>query len=115
MSVPEEQAYLAPPGLNEQQLAAYTAVMQYLTDRDLLWSGGQHVFKSPAQWSERNEEFGLDSLLIVLHDGGQHRPAFYVYEGIFERPLRAGMDGHLRSQGFRIVNCTCWYSAIYPL
>lgn len=71
------------------------------------YSGGCRAFYTPDEWKDKGEEYGLNSVLIVVHDGGDLSPVF-------------GIDGDprdvwqaLTAKGFWFEPCTCWYSAIY--
>ncbi len=71
------------------------------------------AFYSPAEWRERGELYGLESILIVTHDGGD-LPRFcdwamqdYVAMERFSKRLAAAK--------LYVEQCTCWYSAIYHL
>jgi hypothetical protein len=73
--------------------------------------GGCRAFYTPAEWRERSEEYGLESELIVVHDGGDLAPFFnydYLVYTLIEK-----MDGRLRAIDCYAQNCTCWYTAIY--
>jgi len=68
----------------------------------MLWAG-----------AARGESYGRDSLLVVVHDGGEVAPYFnldYCQHGSWE-----AMDAHLRKHGVYAESCTSWYTAIYPL
>ena len=59
----------------------------------------------------RNEKYGLDAVLILVHDGGDlARFCNYDYEcyRAIERLAAA-----LGKAGYFIENCTGWYSAVY--
>lgn len=69
-------------------------------------------FHTPAQWAARHEEHGLDSKLIVVHDGPPLAPYFnpaYECDHAFKDMREA-----IEAAGHYVEQCTCWYSAIYP-
>lgn len=72
--------------------------------------GGCRAFYSPREWRQRGEEYGTDSLLVVVHDGGDMA---YFFDWMCESVLREKMDAALREVGYYAEQCTCWYSAIY--
>jgi len=74
--------------------------------------GGCKAFYSPKQWKERGEEYGTNSVLVLVHDGGDLSP-FCNYDygcpGLVE-----GLRLVLEKEGLYIECCTGWYSAVYP-
>ncbi len=76
-------------------------------------SVGCQTFYSATDWRARGEEFGTKSLLVVVHDGGDMAPFLnYDYQSY---KLIEKLDRKLRTIGVYAENCTCWYSAIYPI
>lgn len=75
--------------------------------------GGCRAFYTPDEWSDRGEEFGTESALVICHDGGDLMQYFSydycVYESIDHMNDALGRIGYFAEQ------CTCWYSAIYPV
>lgn len=68
-------------------------------------------FYTPQEWKERGEEYGTESELVVVHDGGYLAPYFnwdYCCYGDVERMGKA-----LGKIGYFAEQCTCWYSAVY--
>ena len=76
------------------------------------WTGGCRTFSSPEEWKARGEEYGTDSALIVVYDGGDVRSWFDDRNGGVKREQR--MQAELEKRGFYSQICTGWYSAIYP-
>jgi hypothetical protein len=75
--------------------------------------GGCRTFYTPAEWRERGESYGRDSVLIVVHDGGDAAAAFsWDYEC---HNLRESLSDKLAAMGLYAEQCTSWYSAIYEL
>jgi hypothetical protein len=74
-------------------------------------TGGCRAFYSPQEWEEREEEYGLNADLIVVHDGGDLTEFFdwnrCQYSWIEK------MSEALEAKGYFVEQCTCWYSAIY--
>ena len=78
---------------------------------DCISGGGCRAFYSPKEWEARGELYGKNSLLIVVHDGGDLAPYFnYDYEcqNAVEK-----MDEALSQLGAHAEQCTSWYTAIY--
>lgn len=76
-------------------------------------TGGCRAFYTPEEWAARGEDYGTDSVLVVVHDGGclagYCNQAYTDYHSR-ERLRRALADLHLYPE-----QCTSWYTAIYPL
>lgn len=73
--------------------------------------GGCKAFYTPDEWKARKEKYGTDSVLIVVHDGGDLAHYFnYDYQAY--KSIEA-MDKALDSLGFYAEPCTTWYTAIY--
>lgn len=74
-------------------------------------TGGCRTFYSPAEWKARGESYGLESVLIVCHDGGDVASFFnYDYE-CYQR--LENMREALEKVGYWAEPCTSWYTAIY--
>lgn len=104
--------FAMPEGLSPQGKKAWSIIVGVLASHDSLNSSGHtHVFYSPAQWRARKEEYGLDSDLIVVHEGGDHA-AFFDYNhecyGLIDE-----MDTALRKEGLYPEQATSWYSSVY--
>jgi len=109
----DEQArcFAMPEGLCEKGRAAWRTIMERLHAEDHLHSGGCKVFYHPDEWKLRGEEYGTESLLVVVHDGGSHVSYFSLdgmNYGAFDR-----MTKDLGEVGTYAETCTTWYSAIY--
>ena len=73
--------------------------------------GGCRAFYTLAEWRERNESYGLDSRLIVVHDGGDLAPWFNPAYCRNEQCSKLSRE--IERYGYFIEPCTCWYSAVY--
>jgi len=102
-----------PTGLSKQGEAAYEAIMGCLGKHGLTDTGGCKAFYSPQQWKERGEDYGTESVLVVVHDGGAHAPCFsYDYQAY---ALIDEMAEVLKAHGLFVEQCTGWYSAVYTI
>jgi hypothetical protein len=99
-----------PEGLSEKGSQTYDIIMQVLTAYDALDTGGCKTFYSPAEWAARGEDYGTNSELVVVYDGGDVRPFFNCNETFvyFEKMIEA-----LQPAGLYFEQCTGWYAAIY--
>lgn len=73
--------------------------------------GGCRLFFSPVEWAARGEEYGKESLLVCVHDGGDAAP-FFNYDYCQYRQIER-MDAALRRFDAWAGPCTSWYTAIY--
>ena len=101
-----------PPDIN-LAIKAHITVVDVLKEDDSCCTCGCRAFYSPAEWRERGESYGLNSLLIVVYDGGSLAPYFSLDQdagSLYEKMSKA-----LEKIGCYTEECTGWYSAIYPL
>lgn len=73
--------------------------------------GGCRAFYSTKEWKERGEDYGTESEFIICHDGGDLAPFFnwdYCSYDSVEK-----MINQLKDLGYRVEQCTSWYSAVY--
>jgi len=75
--------------------------------------GGCKAFHTPQEWQAREEEYGLQSELIIVHDGGDLAPCFNYDYMSYEH--REAVNVKLESAGYYAEQCTSWYTAIYPI
>lgn len=68
-------------------------------------------FRDPETHLEKGERYGLESVLVVIHDGGPLAPYFNFSYEQYERMER--MSEALEAIGYYPEQCTGWYSAIY--
>lgn len=105
-----EELWPLPEGRDETRRAA-KIVRDYLVRHEVIEHGGGGKFYTPAEWRDRGESYGLDALVIVTHDGGDHAGCFnwdYEQYGLLE-----GLMEHLRGHGLWMEQCTSWYTAIF--
>ena len=75
--------------------------------------GGCRAFYAPAEWIARGEDYGCDSALVLVHDGGDLSPFCNWSHGRY-KAIEA-FSAFLKTKGFFVEQCTGWYSAVYPL
>lgn len=85
--------------------------MTLLNDDAQPYTGGCRTFYSPAEWRQRGEEYGLESMLIVCHDGGDVATFFNYAHECDSRVEK--MQEALERVGYWADPCTSWYTAIY--
>lgn len=115
----ESEKFAKPEGLSRDGVKAYNIIMKMFKEFDKdtnnlpIDSGGCTTFYSPKQWKERDERYGTNSLLLVVHDGGDVSNFFNYDCECYE--LINKMDKALREAGFYAECCTNWHTAIYKL
>lgn len=100
-----------PTGLTRKGRAVATAILAKMIELDRAYTGGCKLFESPKVWAERGEEWGRNSLLIVIHDGGDAAP-FFNHDYMAYDSMEM-MRKHLEPLGVYAEQCTSWYTAIY--
>ena len=75
-------------------------------------TGGCKLFYSPKEWKDRGEEYGTESLLVVVHDGGD--AAYWFNYDYMAYSMIDKMTKELQEKlNVYAEQCTCWYTAIY--
>jgi hypothetical protein len=114
-----DNAFIAQPkGLSKKGRQAYRAIVDALRKHGLVYTGGGRAFYSPKEWKDRGEDYGTESQLVVVYDGGD---LFYVFNSSmhseFEKPanVREEIDKRLADFGLYVEECTGWYAAVYEI
>lgn len=109
-----EHTFNMPENLSNSGQMAWAAIITLLmTDDPSMSSGGCQVFRSPEEHKSRYKEaYGLSSELIVVYDGGDHRP-YFNYCDSYETIQR--VKNVLDPLDMFFEECTGWYGAIYRL
>ena len=102
-----------PGGLDEKGQLAYNTIMAFLRKTEHLNTGGCKAFYSPAAWRKRGEDYGRDSKLIVVYDGGDLGPVFSLDHAYPTYTLHTAMTEELAKIGLFAEECCGWYSAVY--
>jgi hypothetical protein len=100
-----------PAGLDDEGKTLWQNIHAWLVENEFTKTGGCKAFASPEQWANRGEKYGLNSQLIIIHDGGDLaklcNPDYEEYE------LMDKFQKFIDSLGYYLEGCTSWYSAIY--
>ena len=100
-----------PSDLTTLGKTACETIVAFLKKKKLTNTGGGKAFYSPKEWKERGEDYGTESELVVVHDGGDHARAFsWDYE---DYTTIEALNVELAKIGLFAEQCTTWYSAIY--
>ena len=104
-----------PKGLSRQGRKAAMAILKIAADPETgkVYTGGCTPFSTPKAWKELGNEYGLNSELIVIHDGGD---LHYYFNPDYEAySMMEVMNEALAKLGLYAQPCTCWYTAIYKI
>lgn len=103
--------------LNENQKKIAMAILEGTTKIKgsdyVLSGGGCKAFYTPEEWEDRQEMYGLQSELVIVHDGGDLAPCFN-HDYMSWDHMEAVQDA-LFEIGYFAEQCTSWYTAIYRL
>jgi hypothetical protein len=102
-----------PDGLDKLGTLAHKTIIKFLTKSDLTNTGGCKAFYSPEEWKERGEDYGTNSKLVIVHDGGSLASVFNLDYEQYE--LNESMNQELIRHGLFVEQCTSWYSAVYEI
>ena len=100
-----------PDNLSDTGKQAHEAIVAFLEKNGLTYTGGCRTFYSPKEWEERGEDYGRNSELVIVHDGGDPGDAFSWDRENYK--VIEAMNETLKPLGVYSEQCTCWYSAIY--
>jgi hypothetical protein len=114
MSTQHNKDFAIPENLDDAGIVAVDTITALLDQLGMDDTGGCKAFYSPTEWKERGEEYGKDSVLIVVHDGGD-LACFFNWSYAKETGYRMlnDMQEALEGEGLRAEQCTAWYTAIY--
>lgn len=113
MSTSSDSTLDIPVDLSERGKLAAQIILQHAREDERTFTGGCQAFYTPQEWKERGERYGHNSVLIVVHDGGD-LGAYFDYAQDNERAM-TGMRDALYAVGLYAENCTNWYTAIYDV
>lgn len=102
-----------PDGLSALGKTAHKVIVAFLKENDLTGTGGCKTFYSPAEWKARGEDYGTESELVVVHDGGEPGNAFSYDREQYD--LCDSLQKELHKHGVFAEQCTVWYSAVYEI
>jgi len=106
-----------PTGLSKLGRKAAHCILETMGAKDIeksgFTTGGCKLFYSSKEWRERGESYGRNSILVVVHDGGDAFNWFNQDGGCFA--LTDKMDEELGKIGCYAEPCTGWYTAVYAV
>lgn len=104
-----------PAGLSKDGKRAAKIISNYLIKSDLLWAESD-LFMDPKEWSDRGEDYGDGSVLILLHETGDAGEALsYDKAAYAPRPYHhiEELRKRLAEAGFYSEQMYSWSSAVY--
>ena len=118
MTITATDNWTIPEGLNEHGSRAAELIRNFCLERHRT-STEQQVFHDPKTWDR--SEYGKESVLVVLHEGGDHDSCINL-DGAYENGPRGdcyrlyeALDALLRKNGLYLEQCYRWHSAVYCL
>ena len=104
-----------PQDLTEIANEAAQIIRRFCKSHDL--QAGQRVFYSPDEWAARGEEYGTNSLLIVIHEASEAGIALSM-DGAYEMnrgnyDLYEALRKELEKKHVYLEQATRWYSCLY--
>jgi hypothetical protein len=116
MTTTKESVWKIPTPLKREGRRAAKIIRDYCQTHDL--GSSERMFYSPKEWTERGEEYGTESLLVIVHegcdasiaislDGAYNSGAFPSYRHYNE------LDKALRDEGLYLEGLYSWCSAVY--
>lgn len=105
-------AWTTPDGLNTHGALAASIIRDFLIDKGLADNCGGK-FYSPAQWRERGEQWGRESLLVIVHDGDPASTVFNWDASPDGYALREELQEQLDSIGVYFEAATGWYTTVH--
>jgi len=97
-----------PTPLSRKGRQAATVIRNFMKKYDL-GSGGCTTFYSPQEWADREEDYGTESELVIVYDGGDLYDVMNGYRYKLEDELTKALD----KVGVYFEPCTSWYCAVY--
>lgn len=95
--------------LNDEEKTVAAAIVKMLGKSAS--GGGCRAFYGVEEWRARNEKWGNDAVLVIVHDGGDLAPYCNWNYGQYKRV--EALQECLENIGYYVEQCTSWYSAVY--
>jgi hypothetical protein len=73
--------------------------------------GGCKTFYTPDEWKARGEDYGTESELVVVYDGGDFHSICNTGMGFYT--AHESLQEELDKAGYFFEQCTGWYGAVY--
>tara|TARA_R100000458_G_C8094866_1_gene124010 strand:- start:38 stop:403 length:366 start_codon:yes stop_codon:yes gene_type:complete len=106
----------APEGKLSKAAKKAIEIIQTFMLRNEFTTGGCTTFYSPSEWKERGEQYGHDSQLIVVYDGGDlhsvMNPHYSSFPSVYYK-YEAELMRELEEEGLILEQCYSWHGAIY--
>jgi len=103
----------APEGLSDNGKAAHNAIMKMANKHGIDYFGSQQTFYSPEEWSDRGEDYGCTSELVVMYEDNGLKVLFDYDAAYPGYELLEEMNEALAEIGLFFECATCWYGSIH--
>jgi len=77
-------------------------------------TGGCRTFYAAEEWVARKEDYGCDSKLVIVHDGGDFASLINLDYEMYELHDKFITWMQKLLPGYILEPQTCWYAALYP-
>jgi len=112
----KEESLRCPEKLSEDGKLVHKTIMDVIRKHRCIDDpGGCKTFYSPTDWKARGEDYGHESELIVVYDGGDIGAYFDGSRCGELADLVDEMTAALEAVGYYYEPATCWYGCVYPL
>jgi len=101
-----------PDGLSPLAIQVANKIIDLANEHGLRVPPTHRIFYTPQEWDQRGEDYGTDSMLIVVHDGDEIGALFSYDHECYA--FIESTDAALKAIGAYAEPCTMWYTAIYP-
>lgn len=101
--------------LNDEQKRIAHAIINLITEKNgkSPSGGGCTAFYTPEQWKDRGEAYGINSVLLLVHDGGDLAPFCNFDYGQYDKIDCLTLTLEMLGDGYWMESCGCWYTAVY--
>jgi len=94
---------------------AHGVIVATLKKLKLTHTGDSPVFYSPVAWRAKGEQYGRESELIAVFDGGDHGAAFSYDHACENYSALETMSEALAEVGAFFEAATTWYGSVYRI
>ena len=114
MTTTQQDAWKIPTPLKREGRRAAKIIRDYCQTHDL--GSSERMFYSPREWTDRGEQYGTESLLVIVHEACDASIAISL-DGAYNSGVSYdhynALDKALRDEGLYLEGLYSWCSAVY--